>query len=121
MNGPLQPVWRKKRDEMNPDHTYVSRHRRGVISIFKTARHEKLSTGWFITLVPSRLLEEGANFRPLKSEALINRAKQYLAHTEKSVETIAADLGYQNPANFRRAFRKITCQSPGEYRNKLLS
>jgi AraC-like DNA-binding protein len=64
-----------------------------------------------------RLLEEGVNYRQLKSEALISRAKQYLAHTDKSVEAIAADLGYQDAANFRRAFRKVTRHSPREYRS----
>jgi len=64
-----------------------------------------------------RLLEEGVNYRQLKSEALISRAKQHLANTDKSVEAIAADLGYQDAANFRRAFRKVTRHSPREYRS----
>lgn len=68
-----------------------------------------------------RLLEEGVNFRQLRSEALISRAKQYLAHTDNSVEAIAADLGYQDAANFRRAFRKVTKHSPMEYRSNLQS
>lgn len=59
-----------------------------------------------------RLQQEGSNFRMLRTDALISRAVQYLLHTEKSVETIAAELGYQDAANFRRAFRKSTGRSP---------
>ncbi len=63
-----------------------------------------------------RLQEEGCNFRDLKSHALATWAKLYLAHTDQSVDSIAAALGYQDTANFRRAFRKSEGRSPNEYR-----
>ena len=63
-----------------------------------------------------RLQAEGSSFRDLKSEALANWARLYLDQTDKSVESIAATLGYQDTANFRRAFRKRTGCSPSEYR-----
>ena len=63
-----------------------------------------------------RLQEEGCNFRDLKSNALAAWAKLYLAQTDQSVDSIAAALGYQDTANFRRAFRKSEGRSPNEYR-----
>ncbi|MEH6588327.1 MAG: AraC family transcriptional regulator ligand-binding domain-containing protein [Halioglobus sp.] len=63
-----------------------------------------------------RLQAESSSFRQLKSDALANWAKIYLDQTNQSVESIAAALGYQDTANFRRAFRKSTCVSPNEYR-----
>jgi AraC-like DNA-binding protein len=63
-----------------------------------------------------RLKEENASFRDLKSAALLHRAQRYLEDTQYSVEAIAADLGYQDTANFRRAFRKRAGCSPAEYR-----
>ena len=63
-----------------------------------------------------RLQSEGISFRQLKSRALANWAKIYLGQTRSSVESIAANLGYKDTANFRRAFRKSTGATPSEYR-----
>jgi AraC-like DNA-binding protein len=63
-----------------------------------------------------RLQAENTSFRQLKSQALARWAKQYLRETEHSVEAIAAELGYKDTANFRRAFRKCEGCSPIEYR-----
>jgi AraC-like DNA-binding protein len=65
-----------------------------------------------------RLQQEGSSFRNLKTGALIRRAKEYLARTQNSVEAIAANLGYQDAANFRRAFQKSTGGSPKDYRDR---
>ncbi len=62
------------------------------------------------------LQAEKTSFRQLKSQALENRAKLYLAETDYSVEAIAELLGYRDTANFRRAFRKSAGCSPSEYR-----
>ena len=66
-----------------------------------------------------RLQAENASFRQLKSHALANRAKLYLHHTDRSVEAIAAELGYKDTANFRRAFRKSEGCSPIKYRHSM--
>ena len=63
-----------------------------------------------------RLQSEGSSFRQLKSDCFAVWAKIYLSQTDNSVESIAATLGYQDTANFRRAFRKSTGASPNEYR-----
>ena len=62
------------------------------------------------------LRAENTSFRQLKSEALASRAKLYLRESDQSVEAIAEALGYQDTANFRRAFRKSEGRSPIEYR-----
>ena len=63
-----------------------------------------------------RLQLEQTSFRELRGEVLDAWARQYLAETEFSVEAIAADLGYRDTANFRRAFKSRVGMTPGAYR-----
>lgn len=63
-----------------------------------------------------RLQEEGNSFRELKATALAERAQLYLEQTSMSVESIAAELGYQDAANFRRAFKRSVGVTPQAYR-----
>lgn len=65
-----------------------------------------------------RLQAENSSFRRLKSQALASRAREYLRSTDDSVEAIAEALGYQDAANFRRAFRKSEDCSPVEFRER---
>ncbi len=68
-----------------------------------------------------RLQAENASFRQLKTQALMSWAKEYLRDTDYSVEAIAETLGYRDPANFRRAFRKSEGCSPADYRERAAS
>lgn len=63
-----------------------------------------------------RLQREGSSFREIKAAVLGTWARQYLAQTDTSVEAIAIALGYQDVANFRRAFRAWEHCSPSEFR-----
>lgn len=65
-----------------------------------------------------RLQEENTSFRAIKSELLNSWAKDYLRETKDSVEAISAALGYQDAANFRRAFKKWEDCSPQVFRIK---
>ena len=66
-----------------------------------------------------RLQQEKTNFRELRSAVLNNWARQLLDETQQSVEAIAAALGYQDTANFRRSFRSRMGCSPSEYRARV--
>lgn len=68
-----------------------------------------------------RLKREGTNFREIRNRVLRSWAIEYLTNTGDSVESIAAALGYQDAANFRRAFRGWVNCSPGEYRDRVSS
>ncbi|MFK7733702.1 MAG: AraC family transcriptional regulator ligand-binding domain-containing protein, partial [Pseudomonadales bacterium] len=60
-----------------------------------------------------RLKEEGASFRELRNSVLNQWAQLYLKQSDASIESIAASLGYQDAANFRRAFRGMNQMTPG--------
>lgn len=64
-----------------------------------------------------RLKEEGASFRELRASVLNQWAQLYLKKSDASIESIAGILGYQDAANFRRAFRSMNQMTPSEYRN----
>lgn len=50
----------------------------------------------------------------------IREAKRRLERTDASVERIGFDVGYQDPASFRRTFKRIAGMPPGSYRRKFV-
>ncbi|BFM18468.1 ornithine utilization transcriptional regulator OruR [Maricurvus nonylphenolicus] len=66
-----------------------------------------------------RLKEEDSSYRQLQNQVLHEWACRYLGESKLSVEAIAAQLGYQDSANFRRAFKRWQGCSPQAYRHNL--
>jgi AraC-like DNA-binding protein len=64
-----------------------------------------------------RLRELGTNYQTLVEELRERRACDLLAHTRRSVDDIALELGYADPSNFGRAFRRWTGMSPTAWRH----
>lgn len=63
-----------------------------------------------------RLDEEGTNFKTLTEEAKRRDAIRLLDDRALDIQRVAALLGYQDPANFTRAFRQWTGETPSQYR-----
>lgn len=64
-----------------------------------------------------KLEEEGTNFKALLEEAKRRDAIQLLDDRNLEIQRVATLLGYQDPANFTRAFRQWTGQTPSQYRD----
>ncbi len=62
-----------------------------------------------------RLQAEGTGFRALTNDARMARAKQMMLREHCSITETAHRLGYQDSANFTRAFRRHTGISPREF------
>ena len=62
------------------------------------------------------LNQENISWRDLLTEVKMNKAKHYLMAGHDSITTIALRLGYQDSANFSRAFRQYTGLSPSQWR-----
>lgn len=66
-----------------------------------------------------RLTELGTSYQLLIEQLRRGRAVELLHRGDRSVEAIAAELGYDDPSNFSRAFRRWTGRSPRAYRRQL--
>jgi len=64
-----------------------------------------------------RLDDESTSYRKLIDEVRLELARTYLTSTALPVGEIAALLGYDDAANFRRAFKRLQRQSPAEFRD----
>lgn len=63
-----------------------------------------------------RLEELGTSFQSLYDEARRSLAERYLAEDHLAVGEIAFLLGYSDPSNFHRAFRRWTGCTPAQFR-----
>ena len=65
-----------------------------------------------------RLQQAGTSYQNLIEQLRQRLAVEYLLHSQRPVDDIASLLGYSDPSNFGRAFRRWTGQSPREYRQQ---
>lgn len=63
-----------------------------------------------------RLQDHGLSFQPLLDEVRRRDALNLLADPTLSIEDVARRIGFSDPANFTRAFRKWTGQAPSALR-----
>lgn len=63
-----------------------------------------------------RLADSKIAFEDLLDNARKTRALSLLTHSQLPVDDIAIEVGYNNPSNFRRAFRRWTGVAPTFYR-----
>lgn len=97
-----------------------------VLGILRSQQVELSSIDWvaeFLNLssrtLNRRLAGEGLRFRELHNQVRQEWAHHYLTETDLSVEAIGAQLGYQDSANFRRAFKRLNRCTPQEYRRQM--
>lgn len=63
-----------------------------------------------------RLANEACNFREIRLQVQMGLAKQYLQQSMISIDAISTLLGYQDPANFRRACKQYYGCTPQKLR-----
>jgi AraC-like DNA-binding protein len=63
-----------------------------------------------------RLKADGQSYQAIKDELRLVAAQKLLLESDRTLASIAADLGYSEPSAFYRAFAKRTGQTPGVYR-----
>ncbi|AKU94498.1 Transcriptional regulator, AraC family [Labilithrix luteola] len=95
----------------------ISRSDGGVRSLEEVARMMHMST----RTLKRRLAEAGASFSALRDEEQQEAAMRLLERDDLPIERIAEQLGYSDVANFTRAFRRWTAQTPAAYRKSKVS
>ena len=63
-----------------------------------------------------RLRAEGTSFQHVHDGLRRDIAIRELAHSSRSVESIARQVGFTSGPNFHRAFKRWTGTAPGSYR-----
>lgn len=65
-----------------------------------------------------RLRALGTSYQAITDEFLQVRARELLANGEVTIKEVATALGFDNPANFGKAFKRWCGVSPGAYRSE---
>lgn len=65
-----------------------------------------------------KLQQQGTSFLLMLEETRCEDARQLLQHSDLPIADIGTRLGYENPANFSRAFLRWTGESPSTFRNR---
>lgn len=107
-----------KRGERNNDiidsaKAYIDSNYNKDISLDDISRTMNLSPYYFSKLFKE---ETGENFVEFLTRVRIEKAKQLLASPEKSMKEICSEVGYSDPNYFSRIFKKVSGQTPTEYR-----
>lgn len=65
-----------------------------------------------------QLSESGTSYKKIVDEVRQARARELLAVAGLPISTIAYDLGFSDPSNFARSFKRWTGESPQDYRSR---
>lgn len=87
---------------------------------WQTATLERAASEFGMTprTLMRRLQDEGSSFQSIKDDLRCDLAILNLQTTSESIEEISRALGFSSAANFHRAFKKWTKQTPSQLRNK---
>ncbi len=77
-------------------------------------------TGMSVRSLQRRLAEVGLSYSRLVEQVRFDAAIDYLQNSDTKLIDIALELGYRDPANFTRAFKRWTGVSPRAFRDQLL-
>lgn len=67
-----------------------------------------------------RRFKQATGCAPLEyvQQIRVEEAKRRLERTDRPIEEIGSEVGYENPAFFQRLFKRVTGVTPSAYRRK---
>ncbi len=96
--------------------SYIIEHQSEDLSLGQVAKAVNASSFYFCKLFKK---STGINFIDYVSRLRIDKAKNLLLNPHCLVSEIAFEVGFQSLTHFNRVFKKLTGQSPTQYRAKL--
>lgn len=125
VRAPCGPARETADDNWAPGDTVSMR----LLEIFRSLEWEARPTlkrianlaGMSTRTLQRHLADEGTSFFELLDTWRLNIALRAIELPEKSLNEVAQEAGYQDPAHFNRAFRRWTGKSPSAYREELAS
>lgn len=94
---------------------YINSHYQKDISLDEVSREVNISPYYFSKLFKE---EAGKNFIEYLTGVRMERAKELLLQTDKSMKEICSEVGYADPNYFSRSFKKNVGVTPTEYKEK---
>lgn len=88
----------------------------GLPSVAYFAGKANLSAGYFSDLVRK---ETGSSPKDIITLHMVSEAKHRLATSGSDISGVAYSLGFEYPAHFTRMFKRITGESPTQYRSRI--
>lgn len=88
------------------------------LTLSKICKHVHMSTSYFSSVFKT---QTGKTFVEYLTSERIGKAKELLKFTTLKTYEIAVKVGYQNPHYFSMLFKKITGESPTDYRQRCLA
>jgi len=95
---------------------FIQEHQADDLSLVEVAKAVNTSTFYFCKLFKRTT---GLNFTEYLSQVRVEKAKSLMPNPNLRISEIAYQVGFQSLTHFNRVFKRITGQSPTEYRKKL--
>ena len=95
---------------------FILGHLSEPLSLEDVSRHAGVSPFHFCKLFKRAT---GLTFTTFVNKARVERAKELLLKPQSRVTEVAYDVGFQSLSQFNRSFRRVTLQSPTEYRSNM--
>jgi len=95
---------------------FINEHQTEDLSLGQVAKAVSMSTFYFCKMFKKIT---GINFTDYLSRVRIEKAKNLLLNPNLRISEIAYEVGFQSLTHFNRVFKKITGQSPTQYRGQL--
>ncbi|MBD5526188.1 MAG: response regulator [Lachnospiraceae bacterium] len=94
---------------------YIDAHYSKEISLDEVSREVNISPYYFSKLFKE---ETGGNFIDYVTTIRMEKAKELLSTTDKSMKEICSEVGYSDPNYFSRSFKKNVGITPTEYKER---
>jgi AraC-like DNA-binding protein len=95
---------------------YIERNQSEDIALAAVARAVNTSTFYFCKMFKKAT---GLTFTEYLGRVRVEKAKQLLLNPHVRVSEVAFEVGFQSLSQFNRVFKRITGQSPTDYRDRL--